>query len=1049
MFSAISTPIVLRSDKSSSRNDKLKLDSLGLHGRDKEKQTLTKAFDELSPSTSSTSDATPGPRQQQLVLISGTSGTGKTKLAEILKAPSTEQGGLFVRGKFARNMINQPYSGIAIACAELCGAILDLRMHNPGKYSRFGEDITSALNTEMGLLVQVIPALEEIVDVPVQWTTPSSATSPSASNDSKSQILFAFRRFLRVVARLFSPLVITLDDLQWADTSSFDLLEAILADRQISRTMVIGVYRSNEVDANHRLSEYLEQLEEQKGKVDFSITRIKIDNLDINAVNGIIQKVLSCKDEARSTKLAEVCHKRTLGNPFFLLQFLSMLGQKNLLKMTRITKSWAWNLDEIEANTSASDNVVDLLKARMTDLPSKLSEMLRVAACLGATFEQGTLRCGLSRSIRDELEFEKALGDLQREGFLVKVSSLPPRYSFVHDKIHEAASDLTPESSRSMYRRGVGEVLFEELGEDRLASEIFVVVNLLNDIEPERLSHDSRLMLARLNHQASDRADMVSAFDSAARYAERGLAFLGDYVFAPDTYDLSVGLFTVGAKAEGATGNVERMEVYCMSVIKRDEIPLEEKFGVYNTWVDHLLRAEVNEAVTLCLDILDRLQCWLPESDELEDRLLRLTKTSTTEHVSSLGTMTDMTIPQVMHWLDRLFLGFYITGDNRVPLALLKSMELTLNFGICPYAPQALAQTGLILVGLTNDLQAASVYGELALELLVKSDTKAIAARTWFWVYSFVFSWTKPLREMFNPLLEAHETGLRTGDTTAICWSVVNFLQLSLYAGSKLDTLAVAFETFLSQMLAMKMNQAYSFMQPVHQTVLNLIGVDNDDDQTSLVGGALDDEELQACLNDPFFKPSICIHQCILLTYFGEHEKHATLFAGMGPDFIAEALTAAPENMINTFVNGLSCFAAARETGEEQYESLGDVCRQRIKTWANMGNPNVKHYEILLDAEYYALRNDHSMALDRYQAAIVGASNGGFIQDAALASERLAEFYIHIQGDVNEARNCILQSADYWQAWGALGKVRHLQAKFPGAFVIPHSAVEGSVVSML
>jgi len=117
--------------------------------------------------------------------------------------------------------------------------------------------------------------------------------------------------------------------------------------------------------------------------------------------------------------------------------------------------------------------------------------------------------------------------------------------------------------------------------------------------------------------------------------------------------------------------------------------------------------------------------------------------------------------------------------------------------------------------------------------------------------------------------------------------------------------------------------------------------------------------------------------------------------------------------MINTFANGLSCFAAARETGEEQYDSLGDVCRQRIKKWANMGNPNVKHYDVLLDAEYYALRNDTSMALDRYQAAIVAATEGGFIQDAALASERLAEFHIHVQGDMNEARNRILQSAEY------------------------------------
>jgi len=158
-----------------------------------------------------------------------------------------------------------------------------------------------ALDSELGLLQQVIPVLEEIVDVPIRCSTILSPTSdPSSLNDSKSQILFAFCRFIRVVARVFSPLVMTLDDLQWADTSSsFDLLEAIMTDREIPRTMVIGIYRSNEVGKNPRLGEYLRSLEDPKDAVDFVTTRIEIKDLDVNAVNGIIQDVLACKDDAQ------------------------------------------------------------------------------------------------------------------------------------------------------------------------------------------------------------------------------------------------------------------------------------------------------------------------------------------------------------------------------------------------------------------------------------------------------------------------------------------------------------------------------------------------------------------------------------------------------------------------------------------------------------------------------------------------------------------------------------------------------------------------------
>jgi hypothetical protein len=293
--------------------------------------------------------------------------------------------------------------------------------------------------------------------------------------------------------------------------------------------------------------------------------------------------------------------------------------------------------------------------------------------------------------------------------------------------------------------------------------------------------------------------------------------------------------------------------------------------------------------------------------------------------------------------------------------------------------------------------------------------------------------------------MQGYEMGLKIGDTESIGWTAVNWLQIKLYAGTPLDVMEIDFDMFLSQMKAMKLDRAYTFMQPVYQAVLNLTGHDNHDDPTSLVGEALSNEELEACLNDPFYKPSICIHQCLLLTYFGEHVKHATLFSGMGPDYVAQALVAAPENMINTFVNGLSCFAAAQKTGERRFAKLGRVCRDRIKKWADLGNPNVKHYGLLLDAEFFALKQKHASVVESYKAGILWANNSGFIQDAALGSERLAEYHLHTSGDTNEGYHQVRQAAGYWLAWGAGGKVRHLQEKYPDAFIIGIKTTDESV----
>jgi len=398
--------------------------------------------------------------------------------------------------------------------------------------------------------------------------------------------------------------------------------------------------------------------------------------------------------------------------------------------------------------------------------------------------------------------------------------------------------------------------------------------------------------------------------------------------------------------------------------------------------------------------------------------------------------MTDKKILQTMHWLEKLFPCLYESGDNRIPLGIFRSLSLTLEHGISAYSSVAVAQTALILVGLTGDLRSARIYGQHALELIDKVDTRALAARTLFLVHSFVFPWTKPLKDSYEQLIEAYIVGHRTGDIENMSWAAVNWLQLKLYAGAPLHALKVDFDVLMSQMKAMKKHRAYTFMQPVYQAVLNLIGKDNMDDPSSLVGVALPSTMFDSCLDDPFFKPSICIHQCMLLTYFGEHVKHIRLLAGMGIDYVVQALMAAPENMINTFLNGFSCFAAAHETGEESYAELGQICRDRIKNWVDMGNPNVKHYDLFLDAEYSVLKGQRVSAVQSYKAAIGVALEGGFVQDAALACERLGELHAYGSGDLREAQCWLRRSAGYWVAWGAVGKARHLQDKYPDAFFI-------------
>jgi predicted ATPase len=798
--------------------DKLKYASLGLHGRATElgllKEILNKMMRTMSPTTaeSSASSLSSG-QERQLVLISGNSGTGKTALANHALQKSTEQlGGLFVRGKFDLNLRNhQPYAGISAACAEICHAIVTLQKTSPSQ----AQDLVRTLEIELGseliaLLIQVIPSLADVVTVLEEkaegWGSTITSSSPTTvtAADSKHQINFAFLRFIRVVSYKFTPLVFVLDDLQWADGASIDLLEALLTDpTSTSKLLVVGIYRSNEVDETHVFHHTLQDLECKSQEKYFEMTQLEIGNLELDAVHTILQDLLgmdrtsssssSCDTTSRTWALADICRRRTLGNVFFLMQFVAMLKERRLLQFNFGIVSWTWNEKEIEASTMASDNVVDLLKAKMTELSEDLVDLLKLGSCLGSTFDVRTLRLvwegshatpSTHRAIGDnDSALMASVSRLEDEGYIVRNESQTSdhhhlqSFSWSHDKVQEAALSLVPEAEEGIFAARVGQILLSKLDEKELDSSIFAVVNLLNAnvdghiIMARETSQPSRLDLARLNLRASQKAILYSAFDSAAGYAAKGMELLSNInnPWADDLYQLTMDIHTVGAKAEGVLGNTEAMERYCKQVISQTDCPIEDKLDVYHTWIDSLFnRVLLDDATALSLEILARLKCKFPMSSAMiglgvVSNVMHIQSTMKSRDVTKLVLLNDSTRIEVMKFLDRLTTLLYVTKDKRLPLVIFKSLNWTMTYGYCDYSPVAFATTALILTGVLNDLPGGLKYGEHALTLLERTKSQITAARTMFIVYGFTFTFTRPLRSLLKPLLRAYDIGLQTG----------------------------------------------------------------------------------------------------------------------------------------------------------------------------------------------------------------------------------------------------------------------------------------------
>ena len=810
--------------------DKLDYSRLGLYGREKEIATLKRSLDRLILSNERgedeganysendsdgrrrrTSSATKRPLGRQLTLISGVPGAGKTALANSLKRPTRNRNGLFVSGKFdQKNTLvhkNEPYAGIATACAAICGAILHMQIENPNAFECLCRQIKEDVGSELSLLVQFIPSLNEVADLDTRSSpfnldvkAGEECEMQQSSNleDSRNRFRFAFLRFFRIVSNHFFPLVVALDDLQWADAGSLDLLDVLVSDRRddkYSKWYIVGTYRSNEVDETHMFYHTIRDLQakQRHDEALFEMAQLEIANLDVDSIQQILQDLLSTDSESsRVLGLAHVCLKKTNGNVFFLLQFLSMLHENQLLRFNFGTLSWVWDEQEIEAKTSATDNVIDMLKDKMWGLCDDMIAILQLSACLGSTFDVQTLRlvwenfpshsdnqegnepgAGSDRNeLRDEQSLLANLKSLESGGYIVASTEdkkEPPGYCWSHDQIQLAATSLTPENERAAFGRRVGEILLSRLNANELDSAIFVVVNLLNGYSDDRKLGDdkSRLHLAQLNCEASRKAISLSAFESAAEYAAKGVQMLPENHWK-EQYGLSHRLYTLGAKAESSIGNVEAMESYCKTLIGQQDRPIQDKFDVYITWVDSILnRGQIQDACDLLFDILKNLNCHFPKNSALVavgivTNIVQIKATMKSRDANKLNKMVDQSRVELMNLLDKLATCLYMAKDDRMPLVVFRSLNYTMKYGFCDFSPVAFATTGIMLTGILDDLQGGARYGQQALDLLPKT-SGTTAARTYFCVYSFSFPFTKPLRDLLKPLLESYDIGLKTG----------------------------------------------------------------------------------------------------------------------------------------------------------------------------------------------------------------------------------------------------------------------------------------------
>jgi predicted ATPase len=618
-------------------------------------------------------------------MITGYPGTRKTALAFQLEKAVRKHNGCFCSGKYDLQDRSLPYSAISTALVRLLEEIFQAE-------ERFGEvqsKILAAIGREgQHVLREVIPNLHVLFAADESSREEKilvEGTNPVGSAQEKAKLLFLLRQLIRAVCEAFSPVVLFLDDLQWVDSASLDLLHALATDRDIRGLLILGCYRDNEVWDDHKLSTFLRELEAPgaDGAENVRISFITVDNLDQHAINDLLVDLLRTSDSSESKTLARILLERTFGNVFHVIQFLKTLREMGLLNYNLGLCQWQWNNEEIQSRMNVTDNVAELLRLEMENLLSVEARIaLQLAACLGNEFEESTLvmvttmlsgKCA-EEGFRweaptvDKDEVKQCLEQCVKGGFLYRrATPVAITYRFVHDLIQGAAISLIESGKLELVQFSMGKALIENLSTEEVDRNLFVTVNFLNHgAKLKSLEEKNRSLLFNLNFQAGKKALKSSAFEAATKYLACSVGLLGHDCWDDKNYASSLDLFSTAAQAEYCNGNLEQCRSYINEVLAQTDRPIQGKLPAYVTLIEsYNVQEQHSEALRTNLMVLKQVGVrFAPEgllplaTISALQKTRRLLRNMDAADLLDLPTMTDKTKLMAMKLMDIALVSF-------------------------------------------------------------------------------------------------------------------------------------------------------------------------------------------------------------------------------------------------------------------------------------------------------------------------------------------------------------------------------------------------------
>jgi diguanylate cyclase (GGDEF)-like protein len=1001
--------------------------------------------------------------EKVLISVVGPSGIGKSCFVRELSKPLLVKRGFFIEGKFDQLDRSTPYSCFISAIKDLISQILGL---DDSRIARWKETILQAIGENGKLITDVIPELEPIIG-------PQPAMQASSSTETKNRFNVTFQRFVRAFCGTENPLVMSLDDLQWADLASLQLIEQLMLDDAIGHILIIASYRNNEVNSLHPVSMLVKELVQQK----IIVNKIELQPLSLEDIKHFLSETFQCSYE-KTSQLAERCLTKTHGNPFFLTQFIKHLNKQWLIQFDHLSNTWCWDINKIDQQHT-TDNVIDLMVEKIRDLSPKAYQLACSGACIGNQFDLNTLaainfqtpekianslwellKAGLLTPVDDRYEWAQHLSHSDNDDDqLIKIANQTPSYRFSHDRIQQAAYSLLPDSDKHRIHLSVGQSLLESQNDSSIDDVLFNVANHLNLAASLSKPDSNSTQLAELNLRSGKKAKASAAFASSFQYLNNGIESVNKSHWFSH-YQLMLQLHTETMELACINADFETMDTLTHTLMDNADA-LIDKIPVYETRIRAFISKDDSAgAVKEALQALKHLGVDImfnPEFSDVEKALIAAGQSLSSRSPMSLMELPEMDDPHLlaaMRILNQILSAAYQSCPLLFPIIVSNMIQLSIKHGNCPGSTFAYSTYGLVLCGVVGDIEKGYQFGQLSIKLLEHLNTDEFKAKTLYGVYVFVYHWKRHIGTTIAPLKNIFQVGLTTGDFEYAGWAAMMINVHTFFAGSPIDELEKNTQEYLQKIKHMTQKTAYlhtcifiqtlsSLSKPFDKKMLS--------DPRIFYGDYYNEKDsinLHIAGND---QTALCIehfNRMLLLYLLGDYER--ALKQSEEAESYLSGLVSSAYVPAFYFFDSLIRLALCYDVKPVDKEDLNDkfiqseivgaplnvdhlekveANQQKLSHWAELCPENFANKYQLVEAERASITKDRSLnTIEIYQSSIRLAMESGFLHEEAISNERLAEYLLaNNQPDI--AKVYLTRAFHLYQQWGAESKLGQLQYK--------------------